>query len=85
LLFSEDLSVARISHLTKISRPTVNKYLTAVRLRILELSLIQFDSLVGQITPQWQALRKLMRVILVHYVSAESTAVAPEEKQGADT
>jgi predicted DNA-binding protein (UPF0251 family) len=37
LLFSEDLSATQISHLTKISRPTVNKYLTAVRLRILKL------------------------------------------------
>jgi transposase len=37
LLFSEDLSATQISHLTKISRPTVNKYLTAIRLRILEL------------------------------------------------
>jgi hypothetical protein len=41
LLFSEDL--------TKISRPTINKYLTAIRLRILELSLLQSASLVGQI------------------------------------
>ncbi len=49
LLFSEDLSATQISHLTKISRPTVNKYLTAVRLRILELSLLQSDPLVGQI------------------------------------
>ena len=30
LLFSEDLSATQISHLTKISRPTVNKYLTAI-------------------------------------------------------
>jgi transposase len=49
LLFSEDLSATKISHLTKISRQTVNKYLTAVRLRILELSLIQSAPLVGQI------------------------------------
>ena len=49
LLFSEDLSANQISHLTKISRPTVNKYLTAIRLRILELSLLQSDPLVGQI------------------------------------
>jgi transposase-like protein len=48
-LFSEDLSAAKISHLIKISRPTVNKYLTAIRLRILELSLLQSDPLVGQI------------------------------------
>ena len=49
LLFSEDLSATQISHLTKISRPTVNKYLTVIRLRILELSLLQSDPLVGQI------------------------------------
>ena len=49
LLFSEDLSATQISHLTKISRPTVNKYLTAIRLRILALSLLQSDPLVGQI------------------------------------
>ena len=49
LLFSEDLSATQISHLTKISRPTVNKYLTAIRLRILGLSLLQSDPLVGQI------------------------------------
>ena len=55
LLFSEDLSETclypwvQISHLTKISRPTVNKYLTVIRLRILELSLLQSDPLVGQI------------------------------------
>jgi len=49
LLFSKDLSATKISHLTKISRPTVNKYLTTIRLRILELSLIQSAPLVGQI------------------------------------
>ena len=49
LLFFEDLSATQISHLTKVSRPTVNKYLTAIRLRILELSLLQSDPLVGQI------------------------------------
>ena len=49
LLFSEDLSATQISHLTKISRPTINKYLTAIRLRILELSLLQSAPLVGQI------------------------------------
>jgi len=49
LLFSEDLSATQISHLTKVSRPTVNKYLTAIRLKILELSLLQSDPLVGQI------------------------------------
>jgi len=35
-LFSEDLSATQISHLTKISRPSINKYLTAIRLRIFE-------------------------------------------------
>ena len=49
LLFSEDLSATQISHLTKISRPTVNKYLTAIRLRILELSLLQSDPLADRI------------------------------------
>jgi transposase-like protein len=32
LLFSEDLSATQISHLTKLSKQTINKYLTAVRL-----------------------------------------------------
>jgi len=49
LLFSEDLSATQISHLTGFSRQTINKYLTAIRLRILELSLLQSDPLVGQI------------------------------------
>ena len=49
LLFSEDLSATQISHLTSLSRQTINKYLTAIRLRILELSLLQSDPLVGQI------------------------------------
>jgi len=35
-LFSEDLNVTQISNLTKISRPSINKYLTAVRFRIFE-------------------------------------------------
>jgi len=35
-LFSEDLSATQISHLTKISRPSINKFLTAIRLRIFE-------------------------------------------------
>ena len=48
LLFSEDLSATQISHLTKVSRPTVNKHLTAIRLKILELSLLQSDLLVGK-------------------------------------
>jgi len=49
LLFSENLSATQISHLTHLSRQTINKYLTAIRIRILELSLLQSDSLVGQI------------------------------------
>ena len=49
LLFSEDLSATQISHLTSLSRQTINKYLTAIRLRILELSMLQSAPLVGQI------------------------------------
>jgi transcriptional antiterminator len=49
LLFSEDLSVTQISHLTGLSRQTINKYLTAIRLRILELSTLESDPLAGQI------------------------------------
>ena len=49
LLFSEDLSVTQISHLTGLSRQTINKYLTAIRLRILQLSSLQSVPLVGQI------------------------------------
>ncbi|SMN00293.1 Mobile element protein [uncultured Candidatus Thioglobus sp.] len=52
LLFSEDLSATQISHLTKISRPTINKYIKAIRQRIFELSLqdqLQSAPLVGQI------------------------------------
>ena len=41
LLFSEELSATQISHLTKLSRQTINKYLTAIRLGILELSMLQ--------------------------------------------
>jgi hypothetical protein len=61
---SEDLSATQISHLTKISRPTVNKYLTAIRLRILELSLLQSNSLVGKVTveKEWLA-KKLLEAI----------------------
>ena len=33
-LFSEDLSATQISHLTKISRPSINKYLAAIRSKI---------------------------------------------------
>ena len=41
LLFSEDLSATQISNLTKISRPTINKYLMAIRTRISQLSQLQ--------------------------------------------
>jgi transposase len=49
LLFFEDLSATQISHLTHLSRQTINKYLTAIRIRVLELSLLQSDPLVGKI------------------------------------
>ena len=49
LLFTEDLSATQISHLTRLSRQTINKYLAAIRLRILGLSLLQSAPLVGQI------------------------------------
>jgi hypothetical protein len=49
LLFSEDLNATQISHLTGLSRQTISKYLTAIRLRILELSTAQSAPLVGQI------------------------------------
>ena len=49
LLFSEDFSATQISHLTRLIRQTINKYLAAIRLRILELSLLQSAPLVGQI------------------------------------
>ena len=48
-LFSEDLSATQISHLVSLSRPTINKYLSAIRLRILEASQLQSVPLVGQI------------------------------------
>jgi len=35
-LFSEDLSATQISHLIKISRPIIDKYLTAIRFRMFE-------------------------------------------------
>ncbi|CAC9434112.1 hypothetical protein BSPLISOX_1647 [uncultured Gammaproteobacteria bacterium] len=47
MLFSEDLSATQISHLTKLSGQTINKYLSAIRLRILELSQLQSTPLVG--------------------------------------
>ena len=50
LLFSEDFSATQISHLTRLIRQIINKYLAAIRLRILELSLLQSAPLlVGQI------------------------------------
>ena len=33
-LFSEDLRTTQISDLTKIFRPSINRYLTAIRLRL---------------------------------------------------
>ena len=47
--FSLDLNAVQIKELTGLSRQTINKYLTAVRLRILELSQLQSVPLVGQI------------------------------------
>ena len=46
LLFSEDLSATQISHLIGLIRQTINKYLTAVRLRILKLSTTGLDLLI---------------------------------------
>ena len=43
------MSATQISHLTRLSRQTINKYLAAIRLRILGLSLLQSAPLVGQI------------------------------------
>jgi len=37
LLFAEDLSATQISHLSGLSRQTIDKYLTAIRLRIIDL------------------------------------------------
>ena len=48
-LFSEDLSATQISRLVGISRPTINKYLTAMRVRILEISERESVPLVEQI------------------------------------
>ena len=47
--FSIDLNAVQIKELTGLSRQTINKYLTAIRLRILELSMLQSVPLVGQI------------------------------------
>ena len=76
LLFFGDLSVTQISYLTHFSRQTINKYLTAIRIRILELSLLQSEPLVGQIAPQGQTLYKLMSHTLAHGASTENAAVA---------
>ena len=46
LLFSENLSAIQISHLIGLIRQTINKYLTAVRLRILKLSTTGLDLLI---------------------------------------
>jgi transposase-like protein len=47
--FSIDLNAVQIKELTGLSRQTINKYLTAIRLRIVELSQLQSVPLVGQI------------------------------------
>jgi transposase len=50
--FSLDLNAVQISKLTNLSRQSINKYLTAIRVRILktcELNQLQSDPLVGQI------------------------------------
>ncbi len=47
--FSLDLNAVQIKELTGLSRQTINKYLTAIRLRIVELSILQSAPLVGQI------------------------------------
>ena len=47
--FSIDLNAVQIKERTGLSRQTINKYLTAIRLRIVELSQLQSVPLVGQI------------------------------------
>jgi transposase len=47
--FSIDLNTVQIKELTGLSRQTINKYLTAIRLRIVELFQLQSVPLVGQI------------------------------------
>ena len=47
--FCLDLNAVQIQELTGLSRQTINKYLTAIRLRILELSELQSAPLMGQI------------------------------------
>ncbi|SHN90854.1 Mobile element protein [Bathymodiolus heckerae thiotrophic gill symbiont] len=47
--FSLDLNAVQIKELTGLSRQTINKYLTAIRLRVVELSILQSAPLVGQI------------------------------------
>ena len=41
LLFSEDLNATQICHLTRLSRQTINKYLVAIRKRIVQVSQLQ--------------------------------------------
>ena len=48
LLFSEDLNATQIAHLTNISRPTINNYMHAIRLRLLELCALQTAPVLGQ-------------------------------------
>jgi transposase len=74
LLFFGDLSVTQISYLTHFSRQTINKYLTAIRIRILELSLFQSDPLVGQIEVDEDYFG-------AHGAFAKNAAVAPGVKR----
>ncbi len=46
--FSLDLNAVQIKELTGLSRQTNNKYLTAIRLRIVELSILQSAPLVSR-------------------------------------
>ncbi len=46
--FSLDLNAVQIKELTGLSRQTINKYLTAIRLRIVELSILQSAPLVSR-------------------------------------
>ena len=47
--FELDLNAVQIQKLTGLSRQSINKYLTAIRVRFVELSKLQSALLVGQI------------------------------------
>ena len=47
--FSLDLTAEQIAEFTHLNRNTINKILTLIRVRILELSKLQYDPLVGHI------------------------------------